>query len=84
MVYILILAGVIWFVHTINPGFNDHKRAIAPDTLSSSEMWHNLAYKDYFVLSFTNGLPKESMVSFGLCGFVRIVDEEWAAKNKKP
>ena len=78
-IVIAILVGLVWFIHYLNPSFDNHKAAISPETALDSEFWDDLQYKDYYLVSFTNN-DKGTMVSFGLCKYVNVVDEEWASE----
>ena len=74
---ILVAAGFLFLLNYINPKFDDHKTAISTEIKLDSPVWENLEYKDFFVASFTSSASKGSMVSFGLCQFVKVVDNEW-------
>ncbi len=82
-IIIIILGGLIWYVHSINPIFEDHMDLIDPDTSYESVIWDDLQYKDYSLFSATSSRKKLSMVSFGLCKYVKVVDEEWAAQQDR-
>ena len=77
IVIIVVLAGFLFLLNYINPKFDDHKSAISAEIELDSPVWGNLEYKDFFVASFTSNVSKGSMVSFGLCRFVKVVDDEW-------
>jgi hypothetical protein len=72
----LVIAGLVWFMHDINPDFDAHKEMILPDAPLESEIWDELEYKDYFLISFTRA-DRGTMVSAGLCNYIKVVDEEW-------
>jgi hypothetical protein len=84
VVIILLLAGFVYLLHYINPTFEEHKAAISTQIAADSPLWDKLNYKDYVVVSFTSGTEKSSMVTFGLCKFVKLVDKEWAEKKTNP
>ncbi len=77
IVIIVVMAGFLFLLNYINPKFDDHKSAISTEIEFDSPVWENLEYKDFFVASFTSNASKGSMVSFGLCQFVKVVDDEW-------
>ena len=83
IIIIVVAAGFLFLVNYINPKFDDHKSAISTEIKLDSPVWENLEYKDFFVASFTSNVSKGSMVSFGLCKFVKVVDTEWAAQQNK-
>ncbi|MDF1580678.1 MAG: hypothetical protein P1P74_07830 [Desulfuromonadales bacterium] len=76
--------GSIWFVHSINPTFDDHMDRIQPEGMTQQINWDDLIYTDLYFLSFTKSYQKQSMVSFGLCRYVNVVDDEWAQRNVLP
>lgn len=82
IIIILVICGIIWFIHSINPTIEDHMDLIDPELSYESAVWDDLEYKDYFVASFTGSRKKGSMVTFGLCKYVKLVDEEWLAKQR--
>jgi len=82
-IIILILGGLVWYVHYINPTLEDHMDAIDPEISYDAAFWDDLEYKDYSLVSFTNSRKKIAMVSFGLCKYVKVVDEEWAEQQVK-
>ncbi len=82
-IIIAILCGIVWYIHYINPTFEDHMDFIDAETSYDAAMWEDLDYKDYALVSFTNSRKKISMVSFGLCNYVKVVDEDWAEKQGK-
>ncbi len=82
-IIIAILCGIVWYVHYINPAFEDHMDIIGPETSYDSPIWDDLVYKDYAIASFTNSRRKISMVSFGICKYVKVVDEDWAEQEGK-
>jgi len=77
IVIIVVVAGFLFLLNYINPKFDEHKSAISAEIKLDSPVWENLEYKDFFVASFTSNASKGSMVSFGLCRFVKVVDDEW-------
>jgi hypothetical protein len=79
---IIILAiGFLFLLNHINPEFDDHKSAISTEIKLDSPVWKNLTYKDFVVASFTTSASKGSMVSFGLCKYVKVVDDEWVLQQ---
>ena len=81
IVVIVLAAGLLFLLNYINPTFDDHKSAISAEIKLDSPVWGNLKYKDFFVASFTSNDSKGSMVSFGLCRFVKVVDDEWVSQQ---
>ena len=77
IIILIILVGFVFLINYINPKFDDHKYAISTELDLDNPVWENLEYKDFFVASFTSNVDKGSMVSFGLCKFVKVVDEEF-------
>ncbi len=88
IIIIVVIAGILFLFNYINPKFDDHKQAISTEIKLDSPVWENLNYKDFFVASFTSNAEKGSMVSFGLCTYVKVVDTEWIItqqeKNSQP
>ena len=83
IIIILIAAGFLFLLNHINPKFDDHKFTISTEIKLDSPVWENLKYKDFFVASFTSNASKGSMVSFGLCKYVKVVDTEWITQQNK-
>lgn len=80
---IVILAAFVFCLHYINPKIDDHKSAIASEMKLDNQVWKNLKYKDFFVASTTSSASKGSMVSFGFCKYVKVVDTDWFARQNK-
>jgi len=80
LIAVVIVIGLFWGLHYINPSFDDHKSAISPDSSFENELWDELVYKDYYIISFTNS-AKGTMVSFGLTKYVNVVDKEWGLEE---
>lgn len=77
----LAFAGGVWFVQSINPTFDDHADMIQPESMVQQVDWDNLIYSDLFFLSLTKSAKTQTLVSFGFCNYVNVVDDEWAQKN---
>ena len=73
--------GAIWFVHSTNPIFDDHMDMIQPEEMTQQINWDDLVYTDLLFLSFTKSASMNTLVSFGLCRYVNVVDDEWAQKH---
>ena len=83
IVILVVAAGFLFLLNYINPKFDDHKSAISTEIKLDNPVWENLKYKDFFVASFTSNASKGSMVSFGLCKYVKVVDTEWSTSQEK-
>ncbi len=73
-------AGALFF---LNPSFNEHKAALAPDIKIDSPLWDKLEYRNYSVVSFTADTARDKMVSMGVCKYVQIADKTWVENNNK-
>lgn len=81
IIIIIAVIGFIFFLNYINPEFDDHKSEISSGIKLDSPVWENLIYKDFAVVSFTSNASNGSMVSFGLCKYVKVVDDEWISQQ---
>ena len=80
----VIVIAIVAGLHFINPSFEEHKLALATELATDAPVWDGLNYKDYFLVSFTSDIEMGgSMVSYGLCKYVKVVDEEWVTNNTK-
>ena len=77
----IIIIAAIWFLHRENPTFNEHKTAISKGGRVAEARWDDLEFKNYLLLSFTQSHSRRSMVSFGICTYVRVLDDEWLDFN---
>ena len=84
IIYLFIIIAIAAGLSYLNPRFEDHKLALSPDIEIDAPVWDGLQFKDYFVVSFTSDTAiGGSMVSYGLCNYVKVVDEEWVTNRRK-
>lgn len=81
IIIVVVAAAFLFLLNFINPKFDDHKSLISTETKLDSPVWENLEYKDFFVASTTSNAQKGSMVSFGFCKFVKVIDLKWFAQQ---
>lgn len=81
IIIIIAVIGLLFFLNHINPKFDDHKSAISTEIKLDSPVWENLIYKNFAIASFTSNAGNGSLVSFGLCKFVKVVDYEWVSQQ---
>jgi hypothetical protein len=65
----------------LNPSFNEHKAALAPEVKIDSPLWDKLEYRNYSVVSFTADAEQNNMVSMGVCNYIKISDDNWVESN---
>jgi len=81
IIIIIAVIGLLFLLNYINPKFDDHKSAISTEIKLDSPVWENLIYKNFALASFTSNASKGSMVSFGFCKYVKVVDDEWVSQQ---
>ncbi len=88
LLFLLLIAPFV-FAYYNKPSLNDHKAKIyvaathtesaADDDLARPE-WENLEFLDWALVTATQDKQKQSLVSFGIVKWVKVVDTDWAPK----
>ncbi len=83
-IFVVIVIAIVGGLHFINPTFEEHKLALSSELATDDPIWDGLNYKDYFLVSFMSDVEMGgSMVTYGLCKYVKVVDEEWVTNHTK-
>lgn len=54
--------------------------AAIDDTVYALPQWEGLDFVDWKIVTATRDKNKQSLVSFGIVTYLKVVDDEWAAK----
>lgn len=91
IVIVIIFAGLIAYLHYLNPSFENHVNQFISDSVSthttdglSEKIIEKLDYKDFFIFSFTQTKDILEIKSIGGMNKVYVLDDKWVgALNKR-
>jgi len=86
----LLLFGPFFYANYKKPPMIKHQQAIYQLAAGTSEavdeavytqpQWDGLEYVDWKFVTATRDKSKQSLVSFGIVDYIKVVDSEWAPK----
>ena len=54
--------------------------AITDEEIYSAPQWDGLEFRDWLIVTATQDKQKQSLVSWGFVGYMKVVDTDWALK----
>ncbi|RII29009.1 MAG: hypothetical protein CXR31_03835 [Geobacter sp.] len=54
--------------------------AITDEEIYSQPQWDGLEFRDWLIVTATQDKQKQSLVSWGFVGYLKVVDPDWALK----
>jgi hypothetical protein len=90
IIIIAILVAPFVFAYKTKPTLDDHKTKIyqlagsTEDPLKGEQLalpeWDGVEFVDWVFITGTRNKEKQSLISFGLCKYVKVVDTDWGPK----
>lgn len=87
---IIILVAILGYAYYERPLLPAHQEKIyltatGTDTITDEEIysqpqWDGLEFRDWFIVTATRDKQKQSLVSWGFAGYLKVVDTDWALK----
>ncbi|MSN25482.1 MAG: hypothetical protein GJV46_06370 [Geobacter sp.] len=87
----LLVFGPFFYANHKKPPMIKHQQAIYQLAAGKSEavdeevyaqpQWEGLEYVDWKFVTATRDKSKQSLVSFGIVDYIKVVDNEWATKT---
>lgn len=90
LVILLLVVAPLGFAYYKKPLLPDHQERIylvatGTDALTDREVlsqpqWDGLEFRDWYIATATQDKQKQSLVSWGIVGYVKVMDTDWALK----
>ncbi|HEX5773523.1 MAG TPA: hypothetical protein VFY07_04305 [Geomobilimonas sp.] len=86
-IVLLVVLGYAYYNKPLLPAHQEKIYLIATGTetvtdeeIYSQPEWDGLEFRDWFIVTATQDKQKQSLVSWGFVGYLKVVDTEWAPK----
>jgi hypothetical protein len=89
-IFLLLVIAPLFYANDKRPHFNRHQQKIYQLAIESNEdideavyslpQWDGLEFVDWKIVTATRDKSKQSLVSYGIVDYIKVVDTDWAPK----